>query len=230
MAECPQPTCFLAKPAINPSNLKLTLSRKLQKSNSVGIIETASRPKRKASLPSSIADQKLHKESLKQGLKFLDDIGYSDPDKNVTSRRMVSYADFLGKREVHKLIKQLGFIDAVPVYNKLHSAPRKLSLPFLSFPATPLVMDQAAKLKAAFTLRAPRRSKPPKATLNGLRSEFLDYDLSKVQKKSLDILIEKLSHFKRSYDNPTVAHIRHDSPRLTHREMRSIKVFEMRLS
>lgn len=211
-------------------NLKLTNPKGMYKSSSLTPLRTVAKASRKTSWADGSQTVKLRENKLKEGLKFLEDIGYSDPARSVSSRRSVSYADFLGKTEAQRLIRKLGFIDAIPIYNKLHTGPRRLNLPPLSYPAAPSVMDKIAMMKASQTSRS-RKLKIPLEVLTSLRRQNSDtVVLAKISnKKSLDGLLQKLVQFKQTYEQPEETHYKKTSPRLTEKELRSIKALDMRL-
>jgi hypothetical protein len=153
---------------------------------------------------------------LRKGLKFLEDIGYCDPGRSVSSRKLLSYVDFLGKAEAQKLIKKLGYLDAIPAYNRLHSGDWKL--PALSYPNYPAVMHQHTLVRTSST--KPSRRSP---------SNFKKETAVSPHRKALQELDEKLDHFKSAYSQFKIPALKPTTQRLTDREFKTIQALEVRL-
>lgn len=214
------------RPRILPK-LELLIPNREYQSTSTSPLKDTSPLTRKVSWSGVTQTSKAKKSKLKEGLQFLEKIGYSDPSRSVSSKRSISYGDFIGKQEAHKLIRQLGYIEAVPIYNKLHSS-QGLKLPNLPN-SNPTILDQIAKAKASMTDRSPRKQVDPGEAMNDLRKQLQTFDLNASQKKTLDILTEKLAHFKQSYTKPEMAKMKRCTPTLTDKEMRSFRELELRL-
>lgn len=160
----------------------------------------------------------LKAKHLRKGLKFLEDIGYCDPGRSVSSRKLLSYVDFLGKAEAHKLIRKLGYLDAIPVYNRLHSGDWKLQVPALSY--HPAGMDQHTLLRTSSTKPFKSRRSP---------SNFKKETTESPHRKALQELDEKLDHFKSAYSQYKVPAPKPTTQRLTDREFKTIQALKLRL-